>query len=901
MSPFRQRLHLWLIQVFSVFVPRAQRLDWRREWEAELSQHEFDLRARQVPESTVRRELLTHGAGAVRDALSMRWRRAAERCGDTRHALRMIRRSPGLAAAAILSSRSASATTAVFAPINAALLRPLCISASIASSPSRGSIAAASPSPAFTMLARGTVRPFSAADTLSFVLGGDGVEQIAPTRDAGVRRAVGLDGELRPRIGRAFAPADYAGERASGLISHRLWTRRYGGSPDIVGQTISIDASPARVVGVLSERFDFFADSDLLGPLPIDRTRAANPFYRHLQVLGRMKPGMNATLAAAQLTLALNRVTASERVRLELVRDQLVQDLRRSLLTLWVLTSFVLVIGCLNFANLLTARGSARAREIAVRAALGAGRARIARQLVTEAVVLGLPAASRLYDRGVHAWISRRGVLSTSWARTDPADLRVAFAGASHSSPVSFGLEPALKATALTWEALLGGIRGRERSGLFGTRRPLGSILVAAQVALTLVVLTGAALLLKSFWRLEQYRPGYDTAYASTLQFELPQSRYATDADIARFVDDVTSAVRDVPGVRAVGASSSMPLLISGFRYRAFTIEGEPTRDVGAPESTPLGIPPPPPPPPPGLPTIELVKFYQAISGEVGPGFFDAMKIPVLAGREFAAADTAGSLPVAIVNQAFADRYWHGVDPIGRRIRLRPIDPWITVVGVVGNIRRFARDDAMRSEFYRPFAQLSDRRIGDTLGKAFAPAMITEVNFVVRTTASPDDLAAAVRGILAARDPALPISRLATLQGTLDEAVAPRRFLTRLFFVFGASALLLAGVGVDGVTTYLTRRRSREMAIRVALGATPVSIEALVMLGVIAAFGLITGVAITLGLARYLQGYLYEVSPFDVTVYAGVAATLGSVVLVASFLPARRAGRVDPVTILKSD
>jgi putative ABC transport system permease protein len=297
-----------------------------------------------------------------------------------------------------------------------------------------------------------------------------------------------------------------------------------------------------------------------------------------------------------------------------------------------------------------------------------------------------------------------------------------------------------------------------------------------------------------------------------------------------------------------------------------------------------------------------VVPYYQAVHAKVGPGFFGAMGVPLLAGREFTAGDREGTPLVTMVNRAFADRYLAGADPIGRRVRLSPITPWMTVVGVVGNVRRFARDDAHRAEFYRPFLQADAARQPDRAESAAAAAdTVTSVMFVLRTPRAPDDVAASARTILARVAPALPIARVDTLQGAIDNTVAQQRVLLRLFVVFAAATLVLAAVGIYGVTTYIVSRRQLELAVRVTLGARPTSITALVVgqgLPVIG-LGLLLGLATSMTLSRTVAGYLFRVSPFDPWMYVAVAAILALVVLAASYLPARRAARVDPLVALK--
>ncbi len=908
--------YLRLIAWLSALVPTRLRGDWRREWEGELRHREAQLRGWRG-EQDVGRQLWVTSRGAAWDVLWLqRQRWEDDVVQDIRYAFRLLRRSPGLALAGILSvGLGIGATTSVFTLINAALLRPLPYPdvdrlVSVTTDQSRLFSV-----PGFLQLQAGnrSLDHLAAIETMKFVIGGGQPMQVTGQLvTPEFLPLVGLDGPLRPSPGRPFTADEFGpGAPPVVLISHRLWRTRFGGASTIVGTTIPLDATPTTIVGVLPERFDFFASSELIAPLTTQSGRAHDPFYHSLEIVGRLKPSVPVADATRQMTALLEREAEPPTAAIGFVRETLVGDFRRSILTLWAMTGLVLLVGCLNFANLLAARTTSRAHELAVRTGLGARRFRLVRQLATEALVLAVSGGLL----GLAVAYGGRGLLLAATsphflgASDVPLDLRVvAFAlSVSLVSGLLFGLTPALKALAADrLEPYLKrgpGTRALWPSGAHG----VSTMLAAAQVAVTLVLLAGAGLLLKSFWKVSSYEPGYDTAHGVTLHFELPETDYPDDADVTRFIAAFTDAAKTVPGVQAIGAASSLPLVESGFRFRAVAMEGGPTGPVGPPERLPMGIlPPPPPPAPPAGVTLPfpIYDFFMTFSGRTSPGFFAAMRIPLLKGRDFTWQDRQDSAPVAMVNQAFVDRYWRGVDPIGRHIRNNPVEPWITVVGVVGNIRRFSRDDDIRAEVYRPLSQQGDRRRGGRRpGQAAVGTYTSDVHFVVRTTAAPDEFARAARTLLGSIDPALPIADIATLQGTLDDAIAPRRFLLRLFVVFASCALALAAVGVYGVTTYVTRQRTREMAIRVALGAAPSSIVRLVMRhGVrIAVVGLSTGLALALMGSRYLRGYLYEVSPLDAWAHAAVAVALAGVVLVASYLPARRAARLDPVASLKRE
>ena len=684
------------------------------------------------------------------------------------------------------------------------------------------------------------------------------------------------------------------------LISHRLWTRRFGSDPAIPGKVITVDATPATIAGVLPAAFDLFPKSDLLEPMAPPPGAKSNHLYHYLEVLGVLPAGTAPAAAEAALTAITSGGSDPQPVRLAFVRELLVKNVRRALLTMWVMAGLVLVVACLNFANLLTARATTRQQELAVRASLGGRRLRLARQLVIEALVLvgiggGIGLFLAHFGAGLLSAAMPQQFLGAAGVTIDARVTGFALL-MSVLSGIVFATLPALSVSGTAERAGRLLSLGTVRANSPGTRR-IHTVLASIQVALTLALLVGAALFVKSFWHLARIDPGYQTNEAVTLQLDLPARNYPDSASVARLTSTLGDALRAVPGVRAVGETSNLPLGPIGMEFRAFAIENGPP-DVGPPEIAPPGLPPPPPPPlPPGGAPVGMPRFFQAVHIKVGPGFFDAMGIPLVAGRDFATTDRQGTLPVTIVNRAFAERYFADADPIGRRIRMSPVTPWMTVVGVVGNIRRFARDDAHRSEFYRPFTQAGAVRVSDGPGDR----AVTSVMFVVRTPRGPEDVARSVRGILATLDPALPIAQVATLQGTLDDTVAQQRLLLRLFVVFAAATLLVAAVGVYGVTTYVVGRRQHEMAVRVALGARPSSIEGLVVsqaLPVIA-LGLLLGLLTSVVLSRYVGEYLLRVSPLDAWAYGAVALILAIVVATASYLPARRAGRIDPLIALK--
>jgi putative ABC transport system permease protein len=876
-----------------------------REWEAELESRERELLEWGLVPRRASWRVFREGTGAVWDALclqSARWE--DEVIQDIRFGLRLLRRSPWLSSTAVASlAIGIAATTAVFTVINAALLKALpypAVERLIAVT--QGGTRYFS-LPEYRELHAGvtTLEHLSAIETRDFVMGGgdNHPEQVRGQRvSASSVTLVGLDSTLAPVLGRGFAGPDFEpGHPSSVLISQRLWQRRFASDPAVVGRPITLDAVPATIVGVLPASFDLFPSSDVLQPLVPTRVARNDRLYRHLEVLGRLPAGTAPARAEAELTALASRGPDPEPISVVFVRELLMQDVRRTLLTMWVMAGLVLMAACLNFANLLTARATARQQELIVRVSLGGRRLRLARQLVIEALVLvviggGIGLLLAHFGAGVLVAALPQPFLGSGGVGIDARVTGFALL-ASIVCGVVFAALPALSVSASADRA-----GSRLSVGTWRTHPPAArrvyTALSSIQVALTLALLVGAALFVKSFWQLAKIEPGYQAREAVTLQFDLPATDYPDAARVVRLTDAIDRGLRFLPGVRGVGQTSNLPLVSDGMEYRSFAVENGPL-DVGPPEPEPPGLAPPPPPPTGAA--VSALPYFQAVHVLVGPGFFDTMGIPLAAGRDFTAGDRSGTQLVTIVNRAFADRYFPGADPVGRRIRLSPVTPWMTVVGVVANIRRFARDDAHRAEFYRPFAQADIVRASDGAGAR----VVTSVMFVVRTSRGPEDVARSTRGILASVDTALPLAQVATLQGAIDDSVAQQRLMLRLFLAFAAATLIVAAVGVYGVTTYLVSRRQHEMAVRVALGARPSSIEALVVgesLPVMV-IGLTLGLWMSAALARYVGQYLFRVSPLDGWVYVVMAAILAFVVAAASYLPARRAGRTDPLIALK--
>lgn len=922
MSPKRElRPHRWIIRVVSAFIPKRLRPEWRREWEAELLHQESTSAKWNQPRWRTRMDLVRQSLGSTWDAVWLQRRRLEEDFAqDVRHGFRLIGRAPGLALAACTSlAIGIGGTTAAFTMIDAALLRPWPYPAADRLMVVSTNLGQYFSPPAFRRLSNrhDGLDHLTAAEAHGFLMnfGGQAVLVNGHRVSAEVVALLGLNGPLHPEAGRAFIPPEFAPDSEPVVaISHRLWQTQYASADNIIGQTITADGKPLRVVAVLSRKFDFFPDSDLLVPLTFSEPGSHSEYARTLEVYGSLRPGLTPGLAASMLTTATRYFSPTQVATVESVRERVFRGFRPTVKILSVVSLIILIVGCLNFATLLTVRSADRQQELAVRIALGAGRQRIVRQLVTEALVLSVAGGAAgvllaYLGHGVLAGNAVEGMLALprylEWRVIAFATLLAITTG------VLFSIGPARRATARV--DLESALRDAVSSPLRGIA-PLGGLradwLVGSiQVAFTMVLLVGAALLVKSLLRIQAFDPGYDSSHAVTLRFELPRARYRTDADVARFVDLLTERIRGLPGVDDAGAASSLPFFAGALGMRMFLLEG-PIHVSGPPEPMPLGWRVPhPPPPPPGMVGAPALDFFLALTCEVDPAFFRTMRIPLLKGREFTRFDTMASPPVVIINQAMAARYFSDTDPVGRRMRLGPLYPWKAIVGVVGNIRRFARDDEIRSEYYEPLAQAGDQRrmfasrgIDVAMAGSFAQAPASPMMVVVRSRLPLRAIANAVAPLVRTIDPALPIAQVSSLREPLDNAIADRRFILSHVVGFAALALLLAAVGVYAVTSHVVRLRGRELSIRAALGARRAHLIWLPMRAgvVVAVVGVFFGGLLSIVLTPQLRNFLYEVNPWDWSTLLLVAVLLIPAVICASYFPARRAARVDLLTALKS-
>ncbi len=685
----------------------------------------------------------------------------------------------------------------------------------------------------------------------------------------------------RPQLGRGFSAEDgKEGAEKVVLLSHGLWRRRFGGDPAVVGRVINAGGRPRTVIGVMPAgvRFpdaplDFLNQrGELWVPYSWEQARAEDRGDQYLGVIARLRPGTGIEQARADLDAIAarfrrqfpDRYAGSFRWRLVAVplRDQMVGDVRPALLILLGAVALVLLIACVNVANLLLTRGAVRQRELAMRGALGAGRGRLVRQLLTESTLLSLAGGAL-------------GVLLAWWGvrvlvRLDPGDIPrldgvridgavLAFSlGVSALTGLVFGLAPALRQSRFD-------LRGALQSGGRGTtgdrrHRRFRNALVMAEVAMAFVVLVQAGLLVRSFAALQRVDPGFHGEGVLSMRISLPRSKYDSPEKLTAFHRDLQSRVATIPGVRQASAVYPVPMSGEGWSG-SFIVEGQPV--------------------PPGQPEPHA-EYAVAM-----PGYFRTMGIGLRAGREFTGHDDAGAPEVVIVDELLARRYWPGRPAVGKRINVigRDEGVWATVVGVAAHVRNAGPQEEGEPQIYLPYLQ-----------RPQGPLFV-----VARAAGEPAALAPALRRAVRAVDPDQPIADLQTMRQRMDAAVARQRFNMLLLSLFAAVALVLAVVGLYGMMAGLVSQRVNEIGIRLALGGRPLDALRLILgEGVLIVLaGLIVGLAGAAALSRMVAGLLFSTAATDPLTYGAIAALVMLVALAASYVPARRATRIDPLAALR--
>lgn len=798
---------------------------------------------------------------------------------DIRYALRGLTKEPGFAAAAVLTlGLGIGANTAVFSVVDGVLLKPLPY-------PEPGRLV----SVAETNLARGrtavTVSPANYVDWRDQSTAFDGLAAYgagtSTLAHGGVARRVKVlesTAELFhvlgtvPSLGRVFRPEEMV--RGAGrvvVLGHALHRERFGGDPGILGRPISIDGVPYEVIGVLPPGFRFpLEGSDLYLPFVFPKDVARQRGAHYLNVVGRLRPGVTLPEARRQLSAIGARLAAAYPgtnrdygVSTEPLRDRIVGPVRGALLVLLGAVALVTLIACVNVASLFLARAPSREGEIAVRIALGASRARLVRQLLTESLLVALLGGGLAILFGFAGVEALRGLGPADLPRLTEVTLdgRVfLFTGLlAIVTSLLFGLAPALRASRFEVSEAL---KRRERGAGRGEPR-LRALLVVGEIAVTLTLLTGAGLLAKSLGVLLRVDPGLVTRNVLTFTVGLPEGRYPDGGSQTSFQARLLARLDSLPGVRAAGAVNGLPLTGFGFSS-SFRVEGAPV----APEDEPSG-------------QVRLV------SGR----YFEALGIPLRSGRDFASTDRRGSAPVVLASERAVRLFWPDGNVLGRRLRFGA-SPGAEklggeIVGVVGDVHDGGLDSEAPPLFYV------------AAGQTGTP----EMRFVVRTSVPPLTLADAVKREVAALDPGIPVEDVRTLDEVLSRSVSQPRFYALLLGAFATLALALSSVGLYGIVAYGVTRRTREIGIRLAVGAGPGDVVGLVIRegAWLLAAGLAAGLALSLGATRLLTSLLFRVSPTDVSSFLAVAALLASVALAACALPARRATRVDPIAALRSE
>jgi putative ABC transport system permease protein len=798
---------------------------------------------------------------------------------DIRYGIRMLRKSPGFTIVAVIAlALGIASTTAIFSVVDTVLLDPLPY-------PDSSRILNVSLLQRSTGVGGGAVSP---ADYLDWAAQNHVFSHIAASRGWQVNLSGGSRPErvrgtmttadffplfgLPPVLGRGLLASDNApGNDHVVVLGYGLWTRLFGADRSVLGRNVILNSEPYTVVGVMPANFSPDGYGELWLPShwgvppnllrPNEDPRPVRDSH-YLEAWARLKPGVSLRQSRDDMDAIAGRLEKQypdsdndTGVSLVGMQDNLFSDIRPVLLVLMVAVAFVLLIGCANVANLLLARATTRSREVSIRAALGASRLRLIRQLLTESILLALAGGAV-------------GILLAAWAvpallAMSPPDIRdftaiglnrdvLAFSvAASLLSGVLFGLAPALHASRASLnEALKEGERGST-----GTHGGTRSVLVVSEVGLSLILLIGSGLLVKSFVRLMQVDPGFDSARLLVFQVGLPPASIPSQQD--DFYRQVVQRLQFLPGVQSAGAVSRLPLA-GGNSDRSFQLPGSD-------------------------------QSYQADIRVCSPSYFQAMGIPLLKGRLFEERDARSSALVAAVNEALARTVFPGQDPIGKYILdFGPQLDKIQIVGVIGNVRHVGLETAPRPEVYLPF------------GEAHWPSVF----MVVRSkTADPLTLTSAAQAAVWSVNRDVPLANIRTMQDVIAQSVLRRKFAMMLLSIFAGLAMLLAAIGLYGVMSYTVSQRTHEVGIRMALGAQKGDVLKLIVGQgmVLAAAGVVLGIAASIALTRLISSLLFGIGARDPLVFALVAALLGGVALLANYVPALRATKVDPMVALRDE
>ena len=890
---------MWLMQLFSRRRLYGDLSDEIREHlEEKTEELVADGMPRKEAEAAARREFGNVTLAEEDSREVWQWASLESFFADVRYGLRMLRKNPGFTTVALLTlALGIGANAAIFAVVNAALLRPLPFKQPsrlmmlFEGIPKLGFPKMGFSAPDLVVLERAQ-KSFESVGVYQnryFNLSGDReAERLMAARiSSSVFPLLGAE----PMLGRTFTPGEDAPGQKVVILSYGLWQRRFGADQGIIGRSLELDRQPYTVIGVMPKAFTFplrgpqgSEPAELWVPMAFATTELEGWGTNYMNgVLARLRPGLTFEQASAEAQ-SLSRSIGSNyppeltkafqgaelKVSMNSYHEEVVKSVRTLLLILMAAVVLVLLIACVNVATLLVSRAASRQKEVALRTTLGATRVRLLRQMLTESLLLALIGSSL-------------GLAFASWAKTLllslvpesvplPRDIPldgsviVFVLAASFLTTVLFGLVPALQVSAM---ALHGPLQERGRSGTSGRlRHRLQGFFVTVEFALALVLLIGSGLLIRSFAKLLETDPGFRPDHVLTLKIPIPSESYTRAAKVRQFYEQLLDRTGNIPGVKAVGLTSDLPL--NGCGTIAIQIEGG--RNAGG--ETPQAI---------------------CQTWQVG-NYFQTLGVPLLKGRSFTLADHIDAQPVAIVSETAARQFWPGQDPIGKRIRWGVYTPWQTIVGIVGDVNDEPLGQPVQLHVYRPYLQMADLFFADSrFGE------VRSMNLAVRSQTDPASLTSAVIGQIHSLDPDLAVAHIRTMAQVLSSSVAGPRFNTLLLGVFAGLALGLAAIGIYGVTAYAITQQAHEIGIRLALGAQPRDVLHLVLRqGVrLAGVGAMFGLPAALVLTRLMAGLLYEVSATDPVTFFSVAILLLAIALLACYVPARRAMRVDPMVALR--